>query len=116
MTNCNGAVPRANIHLYQGDDYNAEVLVENSDGSPADLTGYTARAQIRIGVADTDEEVAAEFVTAIESPLVKLNLPRAIVTDLSGRYVWDLELTSPNDVVTTILKGDVVAEQEVTRA
>lgn len=102
--------------LYQGDDYTALITVRNADGSAADITGYTALAQIRRDVADADATVAATFTAAVSSPHVLLSLTNAQTRALSGKYVWDLQLTSAAGLIATILKGKVSVEAEVSRA
>jgi hypothetical protein len=107
---------REDLSVYQGDDQSWTVTVRNQDGTPAVITGFTARAQIRRGVADSDPVVVAEMAASIASPVVNLSLTHIQTSTMSGRYVWDLQLTSPTGEVTTILAGNVNAKAEVTRA
>lgn len=104
----------ADLAIRQGNDYAATVLVENADGTPADLTAYTgARAQLRRAPADEDPEVACEIVCTLVLPdQIRLSIPKAITTGLCGRYVWDLDLL-PDEL--TIIGGKAVVTAEVTR-
>lgn len=104
------------LNLYQGDDFAAMVTVRTSDGSPADITGYTALAQMRREVADSDAVVAATFTSTVSSPYVILSLAHTVTEDLTGRYVWDLQVTSGTGAITTILAGRVSVTAEVSRA
>ena len=105
----------ANLGIYQGDDFSAVVTVLNGR-DPADLTGYTAQAQIRAGVADQASEPAIQMVTSISSPNVYLSIPHTQTATLTGGYIWDLQLTHTADgIVSTILRGNVLVTQEVTR-
>jgi len=106
---------RGDLIIYQGDDWGATVSVFNGT-APADITGYTAKAQIRQDVADNDADVDVEIVTAVTSPTISLTIPAAVTADMCGDYVWDLQITSPAGQVTTILAGNVRVTQEVTRA
>ena len=109
-------VSRADLAIYQGDDYAATVTVLNPDNTPADITGFTAQAQIRRAVADLDPVVVATMTAVIASPDVSLSLSHDQTKSLTGRYVWDLQLTSITDAsVTTILAGRVSVTAEVTR-
>lgn len=110
------AAAKADLNIYQGDDYAAVVSVLNEDMSAADLDGYAAQAQIRADVADKAPVVVIDMVTAIESPnIVKLSVPHGQTASLEGRYSWDLQLVGPSGDITTVLAGKVIVTQEVTR-
>ena len=109
-------VSKADLAIYQGSSYAATVTVAYTDGSPVDLTGYTAKAQLRNGAADCNPEVVYEIGTSITLPdKVTLSIPHATTSTLKGRYAWDLDLTSPEDAITTILAGNANVTAEVTR-
>lgn len=106
---------KANLVLYQGDDYAAVVTVSNGGGS-LDLTGYTAQAQIRMGPADSNPQVVVEIDTSVDPPnQIGLTIPSDITGQLSGVYAWDLQVIDPNGVVSTLLAGNVTVTPEVTR-
>jgi hypothetical protein len=109
---------KADLALYQGDDYAARVTVQDTAGNPADITGYTAAAQIRRDVADNSNKVAAEFGISVESPYIYLSLASVETQQLpAGSYVWDLQVTAPapSGRVSTVLAGAVTVRAEVTR-
>ncbi len=104
------------IAIYQGDDWTSVVTVYvEGTSTPADIAGYTAEAQIRRAVADEDDEVVVEITTVVSSPQINLSIPHSVTETLSGRYVWDLQITSPTGGITTICRGKVVVTAEVTR-
>jgi|SRR5215831_5361972 len=105
------------LTLYQGDDWGANVVVSNPDLTAADLTGYTAQAQIRTGPADQQLTVAAEIQATVQLPnQVLLYLSHDQTTVLTGAlYYWDLQLTSGAGQIVTVLAGKVKMTQEVTR-
>ena len=104
------------LYIYQGADFAAIVTVENEDGTPADIAGWTARSQIRRNVADLDPEIAAELTCLVEAPnFVKLSLLKDATLELCGRYVWDLDLYSPTGASWPVMSGKVLGTQEVTR-
>ena len=103
---------KANLVLYQGDDYAAVVTVSGV----SDLSGYTAQAQIRLGPADSNPQVVVEIETTVAPPsTINLEIPNDITGQLSGMYAWDLQVTDPDGIVSTILAGSVVVTPEVTR-
>jgi hypothetical protein len=105
----------APITLYQGDDalFIAEVYLEN--GTPADLAGYVAHAQIRKDYADSEPVIAYTILTYIEAHEVLLPIPKEATALLGGKYVWDVQLVASDGTTTTILRGDVTTMLEVTR-
>lgn len=113
---CGTVTQRTDLRIYQGDDYAAQVTVYNPDKTIADLTGATAKAQIRPAIADKSAQVSAEFTTAVQAPnVIFLTLANYQTRTLNGKYVWDLQVTLSTGVVTTILAGAVIATAEVTR-
>ena len=106
---------RQDLAVYQGDDWAGTVTIRNEDGTPADISGYTAQAQIRRAVADADPVVEVEMSATVESPQVHLSIPHDETEGLSGRYVWDLQLIDGAGAITTVLAGKVIVTAEVTR-
>ena len=103
---------KADLAIYQGDDYAAVVTVDGID----DLAGFTAQAQIRLGPADTNPQVVVEIGVAMTPPnTINLTIPAATTAQLSGAYAWDLQVTDPGGVVSTLLAGNVAVTREVTR-
>src|SRR5262245_30307949 len=105
----------ANHNTNQGDDDAPDVTVTLEDGTPADITGYTAQAQRHLAVTDVDTVVAPTLATDVQSPQVFLSLTHDQTKVMSGRYVWDLQLVDAGGIVTTILYGNVRVKAEVTR-
>jgi len=106
---------RADLNIYQGDDYAAEVAITNADGTPADLTSCVASAQIRLYPADRSPSVVVEITAMIGSSAVLLSIPSDETEKLvREQYVWDLQLTFPDSIVT-VLNGKVNVTLEVTR-
>ena len=108
---------RYNLVIDQGSDFAVDFTV-NENGSAKDLTGYSARAQMR--ATKTSSTVAATFTCIIPTPAngtVRMTLPHATSSGMSsGRYFYDLEIfTSGDALVTRIMQGEVDITQEVTR-
>jgi len=108
---------QADLQVFQGDDYQGAVSVLDSAGNPVDLTGFTAQAQIRIMPAQYWPLVAADITCDILLPnTVNLYIPSTVTVNLYCTYIWDLQLTDANGIVSTILSGNVYTELDVTRA
>ena len=108
---------RYNITIDQGSDY-AETFTMSLDDVVVDLTGYSARAQMRKSALHA--EVAATFVCTIPDPAtgaIHMKMPHAISSAaVSGNFVYDLEIFTAGDAAATrLIYGDVNLTPEVTR-
>src|SRR6056300_1876025 len=96
-----------NLTIDQGSDFAIQLTLAE-DGSAKDLTGYSARAQLRSTKASTT--ISATFTCTVTNPsqgILKMELSNAVTTTLSdGLYFYDLELYSSDDnFVTRLLEG-----------
>jgi hypothetical protein len=106
---------RANLTVYQGDDWAAAIAVQNADGTPADLTGYTATAQIRTIPANT-AQVVTSFGLGIALPnTINLALSHDQTQALGGSYVWDLQCTETDGTISTLMSGVVRVIPEISQ-
>ncbi len=92
----------------------------NPNGTPVDLTGYTARMQIRQSVVSPTYYYQAlsggDIVLGGSAGTITLTIPAptsAAWTFIKG--VYDLELQSPSGIVTRLVQGNVTVSREVTR-
>lgn len=110
-----------NFELEQGTSLVKSVVWKDSAGVAVNLTGYSARMQVRESI-DSDT-VLLELSTA--NGTISLTESQGKVTlvfspeDTSGedwtRGKYDLELTSSSGFVTRLLKGKITLSKEVTR-
>jgi hypothetical protein len=111
------AAGKYNIEIDQGSDFALDVTVKE-DGSVKDLTGYSARSQMR--AKKSDASAAASFtctVTDAANGILKMELSNSTSSNMTaGRYFYDLEIyTSGDAIVKRILEGEVNIDREVTR-
>lgn len=92
---------------------------KTSDGTPLNLTGYTARMQIRPSVSSS--EITLELTTenggiALGGALgtVVVTMSATQTSAMSRPGVYDLELVN-GPVVTRFIQGGVTVSREVTR-
>lgn len=112
------AAAKYNLVIDQGSDFIRTLDVAEDDGTATNLTGYSARAQIR--KSKSSESVSASFTCTIPSPTagrIVMELAAATSAALnSGRYYYDLEIFTSGDAnVTRLLQGEITLTQEVTR-
>lgn len=109
------------LTIYQGADFALRVKWKDSLGALVDLTGYTARMQIRRSLRDaaivaslTTEN--ARIVLGGVAGTIDLSLLAATTAAVTVRAgVYDLELIDSTGIVTRLLQGAVEFSQEVTR-
>lgn len=117
-----------NLIIEQGTSFSRTITLTDSQVVPVaiNLTGYTARAQMRTAANAVD--IVATFACTIAAPLtgtIALTLTdeqtSAIPTvgktayDKLTKYVWDMEIESAGGEVTRILNGIVEVSPEVTK-
>jgi len=103
------------VHLgiYQGDTFPLTVAVYDPDGVPIDLTGVTAKSEIRQTADSTT--VAATFVPSVSGNAIDLLLSATDTAALAGGYVWDCQITDIDGSVTTLCGGIASVTKQVTR-
>jgi len=106
----------ANIYIDQGTDYSITVDVTDSAGDILNLSGYTASAQIRKTYSSST--VSETFSTSIAEATgqVTLSLTDTQTSGLSsGRYVYDLNITSSGGSTSRVIEGQAIVTPGVTR-
>jgi D-Tyr-tRNAtyr deacylase len=106
----------ANLYIDQGTDFSITVDVTDSAGDILDLSNYTAAAQIRKTYSSST--VSATFATSIAelAGQVTISLTDTQTAALeSGRYVYDLNITSSAGLVTRVIEGQAIVTPGVTR-
>jgi len=103
-----------NIVIDQGTTFSLTVQLAADDGSPMDLTEYTVSSQLRKSYY-TNTYTAFTTDKVNLSGEVSLSLTAAQTSALkAGRYVYDVEITSPSETVR-VLEGIVTVTPEVTK-
>jgi hypothetical protein len=102
-----------NLDLYRGDDYTWRVMLWNNTARtvPTDLTGATAAAEIR------DKTAGSRIVTlgcTITAPnIIDVTMLSADWAECPTSGIWDLQVTSPDGLVRTVLAGTVKTTGDV---
>jgi hypothetical protein len=113
-----------NITCQQGATFQRQVTWTDSARDAYNLTGYTARMQVRSDVT-SNTIIATLSTTAGNTGTITLGGTAGTVDLLisatntaaltAGQYVYDLELVSGGGVVTRLLEGNFKVSAEVTR-
>lgn len=113
---------KVNLKINQGETYRHTMYLKDSQNQVVDITGHTARMQVRSRVDSAD--VLLELSTdnsgiIISNPTLgefKLYISATTTANINWVYgVYDLEMVSPNEDVTRLIEGSVNVIKEVTR-
>lgn len=119
---------KLNLTMYQGASWDYQLTWTTTSGTvttPVDLTGYTARMQVReahnsttpilsltsgsgITLGGTAGTIYLEASATTTAGVAVAGTPR-------DQYVYDLELISGAGYVTRLVEGDFYLDPEVTR-
>lgn len=110
-----------NITIEQGATFRLDLLWKDSTGAPVNLSGYSARMQVRQKITDTakllDLSTGNGAITLGGAAGTISVVAAATATDdiTAKQGVYDLELESGSGVVTRLVQGCVTISPEVTR-
>lgn len=106
----------ANIFIDQGSDYSNIITVASTNGSPLDLTGYSAASQLRKSYSSS---TAYNFTSSIYNAVqgkVRIQLSAEQSEAIPpGRYLYDLEVTSPSGGKKRVVEGIVTVLPQITK-
>jgi hypothetical protein len=112
-----------NTVIDQGADWYFIVTYENPDGTPINITGYTAACQLRslpnsptAVLTLTTENGGIEITGATGTVALHATADETEVID-EGTYFYDVEIYSyaVPPVITRLVQGQIVVSAEVTR-
>ena len=110
-----------NITIYQGADLDENItLYSDSVGTKFDLTGYTARMQIRATVNSSSviKELTTEnggIILGGTLGTIKIYMPATQTDLITSSGVYDLELVNITGGVIRLLQGSATLSLQVTR-
>ncbi len=110
-----------NLTIEQGATFTATVTWSDAANALVNLTGYTARMQLRATLASATPAIEltnanGRIVLGGAAGTIDLTIAAADTALLgAGSYVYDLELVSATGVVTRLIQGTATSVAEVTR-
>lgn len=106
----------SNLVIDQGTTFSSIITLTNQDGTAMNLTGYTVKSQFR---KSYQSSTAINFTASIYDATagkVRLQLAPSDTTGVkAGRYLYDIELTTPTDEKIRALEGLVILTPEITK-
>jgi hypothetical protein len=108
---------KANIVIDQGTTFLTYLALTNADGSVLNLTGYTARGQIRKWYTSNSYVNFTITITQPTDGYINLALTANSTANMEpGRYVYDIEAVDNIGTITRVIEGIVTVTPEVTKA
>ena len=112
---------RFDITINQGATFELTITWKDSAGTAINLTGYTARMQVRETYSSTTPIVSLTNGAGITlggaagtiAIVISATTTAALAAPFSG--VYDLEIVSAGGVVTRLVQGTATVSAEVTR-
>lgn len=102
------------LEIWKGDYQQFIIKMQNPDGTPINLTGYTAQAMIRASFTAPTSYPFTCTIGGTGNNEVTLYMSSANCKLIpAGDYVWNFQLTYPNGDTRTYLAGDVKVYAEV---
>lgn len=103
-----------NFETYSGETFSASFTCLNTEREPVDITGYTARAQVRL--SPTSPVVVLDLAPTIPTPVngvISIEVETFNVP--AGIFYWDLVLDTPAETTWYIAGGTIKFRSLVTR-
>jgi uncharacterized cupin superfamily protein len=105
-----------NLYIDQGTDYIKIVTVVDGDGNMVDLNGYTVKSQMRKYYKSTSGYTFQSGIFSLEEAKIYIGMDRDETRDVpAGRYLYDIEITSPSGERIRVLEGVVTVTPEITK-
>jgi hypothetical protein len=106
----------SNLFVDAGANYSNIITVTASNGQPLDLTGYSVASQMR---KSYQSSTAYAFTASIYNALtgkVRLQLDSDDSSLIpAGRWLYDVEITSPSGTKTRVVEGIVTVNPQITQ-
>lgn len=104
-----------NLTLEQGTDYEVDFTIRNDDGTPLNLTGYASSCYMKKNyTSSTSYPFTVSFIDRLAGEIA-IGMGRSITSQISeGRYVYDITLTSPSNIRTRVIQGNIIVSPGVT--
>ena len=107
---------KANLFIDQGATYATKLVLNDANGAPVDLTGYSASSQIRKHYTSSNSVSFTVTMPTPEAGGVVLSMSANTTANLvAGRYVYDVELTDTAGRISRIIEGIITVSPNVTR-
>jgi len=106
----------SNLFVDAGSDYSNIITVSATNGQALNLTGYTVASQMRKSYGSSTVFNFTSSVYEAANGKVRLQLSASTSSSIpAGRWLYDVEITSPSGTKTRVVEGIVTITPEITR-
>lgn len=106
----------SNLFVDAGANYSNIITVAASNGQPLDLTGYTVASQMRKSYQSSTAYNFTASVYNAATGKVRLQLSDTQSAAIpAGRWLYDVEITSPSGTKTRVVEGIVTVTPQITQ-
>jgi hypothetical protein len=106
----------SNLFVDSGSDYSNIITVASTTGQPLNLSGYTVASQMRKSYSSSVVHDFTATVYNAQNGKVRLQLAAAQSSAIpSGRWLYDVEITSPSGAKTRVVEGIVTISSQITQ-
>jgi hypothetical protein len=105
----------SNLYIDSGTTFSAIITVNNSNGTPVNLTGYSVAAQLRKSYGSTNAHTFTSSVYDGSSGKIQISLTATQTSAIkAGRYLYDIEITTGVEK-SRVAEGLVIVTPEITK-
>lgn len=106
----------SNLFVDAGADYSTIITVAATNGQPLNLTGYSVASQMRKSYSSSTVYNFTSSLYDAANGKVRLQLNNTQSSAIpAGRWLYDVEITSPSGTKTRVIEGIVTVTPEITR-
>lgn len=106
----------SNLYIDQGTDFLKTVTVVDGDGGLVNLMGYVVKSQMRKYYGSTSGYTFTSGIYSYDDSMIYISMNKDETRDIpAGRYLYDIEITSPQGERIRVLEGVVTVTPEITK-
>lgn len=103
-----------NLTVEQGADFELTITVRNKNNVPLNLLGYSASSVMKKHSSSTTSYPFSVTFVDRQNGRISLSMNNTVTDTLAeGRYLYDIILTSPNNLKTRVIQGMVTVSPGV---
>lgn len=105
-------------YLEQGTSFLTQIVLDDINGTPYNLTGFTVKSQARRSYYSSNPTIVfAASITDANNGIIQLSANSAVTANVpAGKLVYDVVITeTSSNNVTRVLEGQIFISPTVTR-